>query len=316
MPKRIPAFDPPAIRWSSWSPRGVSLDRMPFVEQWKHLGATRRLGAHDIFVIDRPAANEQAEPVLLLHGFPTSSFDWRFVVQPLGETRRVLALDFVGFGLSAKPDQRYSLFEQADLVEALVDELGVPQVALVSHDMGDSVAGELLARSLDDKLGFVVTRRVLTNGSIYLPLAQLTDGQKMLLAMPDAAVAADDFPQDLIEAALAATCAPDSVPPADELAATAAFVMHDGGNRLLPRTIRYVEERREHESRWTGAIEFHPSPLEVIWGDADPIAVWAMVEKLTAERPDAHVERLTGIGHYPMVEAPGEFSAALLRALA
>ncbi len=289
---------------------------MPFVEQWKHLGATRRLGAHDIFVIDHPAANEQAEPVLLLHGFPTSSFDWRFVVQPLGETRRVLALDFVGFGLSAKPDQRYSLFEQADIVEALVDELGVPEVALVSHDMGDSVAGELLARSLDDKLGFVVTRRVLTNGSIYLPLAQLTDGQQMLLAMPDAAVGADDFPQDLIEAALAATCAPDSVPPADELAATAAFVMHDGGNRLLPRTIRYVEERREHESRWTGAIEFHPSPLEVIWGDADPIAVWAMVEKLSAERPDAHVERLTDIGHYPMVEAPGEFTTALLRALA
>ena len=38
-----------------------------------------------------------------------------------------------------------------------------------------------------------------------------------------------------------------------------------------------------------------------------------MVEKLTAERPDVHVERLTGIGHYPMMEAPGAFTAALLR---
>ena len=47
--------------------------------------------------------------------------------------------------------------------------------------MGDSVGGELLARSLDGTLGFTVRRRVLSNGSIYIAMAQLTDGQQFLL---------------------------------------------------------------------------------------------------------------------------------------
>ena len=71
-----------------------------------------------------------------------------------------------------------------------------------------------------------------------------------------------------------------------------------------------------HERRWTGAIESHPSPLSVIWGDVDPVAVWGMVETLVQARPDASVQRLTGVGHYPMVEAPARFNAALTAALA
>ena len=66
--------------------------------------------------------------------------------------------DLLGFGLSDKPDQRYSLFEQADLVEAVAGDLGLDEVALLTHDMGDSVGGELLARSIDGTLSFDVTQ--------------------------------------------------------------------------------------------------------------------------------------------------------------
>jgi pimeloyl-ACP methyl ester carboxylesterase len=125
-------------------------------------------------------------------------------------------------------------------------------------------------------------------------------------------VAADAAPTtELLVAALRATCAPDSTVPDDELAALAELIVRDGGNRLLPRTIRYVEERLEHEGRWTGAIERHPAPLTIGWGDLDPIAVWPMAERLHAARPDATLVRLPGIGHYPMLEAPDAFSAAL-----
>jgi pimeloyl-ACP methyl ester carboxylesterase len=287
------------------------------IGDWERLGEYRELRRHRVFVVDRAARGaEPAEPVLVLHGFPTCSFDWRAPAASLARRRRVILLDFLGFGLSAKPDRRYSLFDQADIVEALAAALGLDTVALVSHDMGDSVAGELLARSIEGGLDFGITRRVLTNGSIYLDMAHLTDGQQMLLAMPDEMVPDESaFPPELLAGALRATLAPDADVPDRELAALAELIVREGGNRLLPRTIRYVEERRQHEGRWTGAIERHPSPLTIVWGDADPIAVWPMAERLHTARPDATLVRLEGVGHYPMLEATSALVAALEHAL-
>lgn len=284
--------------------------------EWEALGARRTLLGNEVFVVDLPAEEDTAEPVLVLHGFPTSSFDWHHVVGALKASRRVVLVDFLGYGFSDKPDRRYSLFEQADLVEVVARELGLCDVALVSHDMGDSVAGELLARSLDGTLGFTVTCRVLTNGSIYLEMARLTDGQQLLLAMPDEMLpAGEGFPLEIVGAALAATCAPPHVPDPAELVAMAELVVRAGGDRLLPRLIRYIEERRVHERRWTGAIETHPSPLAIVWGDADPIAVWPMAERLHAARPDSTLDCFVGVGHYPMVEVPERFADALVAAL-
>ena len=62
--------------------------------------------------------------MLVLHGFPTSSYDWQHALDVLRARRRVVMLDYPGYGLSAKPDQTYSLFEQADVVEACARELG------------------------------------------------------------------------------------------------------------------------------------------------------------------------------------------------
>ena len=84
--------------------------------------------------------------MLVLHGFPTSSYDWQHQLDVLRARRRVVMLDYPGYGLSAKPDATYSLFTQADVVEACAQELGLGDVALVTHDMGDSVGGEILAR--------------------------------------------------------------------------------------------------------------------------------------------------------------------------
>jgi pimeloyl-ACP methyl ester carboxylesterase len=272
---------------------------------------------HDVFVVDcAPTAGDSASsPLLVLHGFPTSSHDWVRVLAALARRRRVVLLDFLGFGLSAKPDQRYSLFEQADLVEGVADELGLGEVDLASHDMGDSVAGEVLARSIDGTLSFGVRRRVLSNGSVYIGMAHLTDGQQFLLSLPDER-AADGLGRDALVGALRGTFAPDSDVPDEDVRAAADLILRDGGDRLLPRTIRYVEERHEHEGRWTGAIERHPAPLTIIWGDLDPVAVWPMAERLHEARPDATLVRLPGVGHYPMLEAPDAFAAAVEHALA
>jgi pimeloyl-ACP methyl ester carboxylesterase len=288
------------------------------VDGWRERGTHHSLLGHRVFVADIAPRDARANPVLVLHGFPTSGIDWRLVVDAIAERcgRRVIVPDLLGYGLSAKPDQRYSLFEQADVVDALARELELTDVALVTHDMGDSVGGEVLARSIDGTLPFGIERRVLTNGSVYIDMAHLTDGQQMLLSLPD-----ERLPESIgagaegLQVALRATFAPSSAVADDEVAAMAALIVHDDGARLLPRLIRYIEERRVHERRWTGAIETHPAPLDVVWGDLDPVAVWPMVGRLQEARSDATVHRLEGVGHYPMVEAPGAFTDALVSAL-
>lgn len=286
------------------------------VAAWERRGRRVGLAGESIFVVDEPARRAGGSPVLVLHGFPTCSFDWEPVLADLSTAHRVVVPDMLGYGFSSKPDRHYSLFDQADMVEGLVAVLGLDEVILITHDIGDSVGGEIVARELDGTLTFRVARRVVSNGSIYLDLAQLTDGQKLLASLPDERLPADAAPDAAaLAAALRATLAPDSRVSAENLADHAELIVRDGGNQLLARLIRYIEERRVHEPRWTGAIERHPAPLTVVWGDADPIAVWPMAERLGAARPDAIVVRLDGVGHYPMLEDPARFGAAVAGAL-
>jgi pimeloyl-ACP methyl ester carboxylesterase len=284
---------------------------------WQQLGGHRHLAGYDVFTIEVPArGEEQLEPLLVLHGFPTSSLDFHLVLDSMAARRRVLLVDMVGYGLSSKPDQAYTMDLQADVVAAYTGDLGIDRLALLTHDMGDTVGGELLARQLEGRWPVEVTRRLLTNGSIYIQMAHLSAGQEVLLSLPDERLpegAALD--RSALEASLAATFSPESSVPQDELAAMSAMIAEHDGHLLLPRLIRYIEERRAHESRFTGAIESHPSPLSILWGGDDPIAVVAMAARLHKARPDAGLEILDGVGHYPMVEAPDRFAASVADAL-
>ena len=278
----------------------------------------RTLCGHQIFTVDIPSAgSELAPPLLVLHGFPTSSFDFHQVVDRMALGRRVLLFDMLGYGLSAKPDHGYRLSQQADIATALVADLGLGQVGLLTHDMGDTVGGELLARQLEGTWEIEISDRTLTNGSIYLGLAHLSAGQLLLLQLPDERLP-DDAPMDgaAVAAGVTDTFSPDSTVEGEEIAAMTEMITHLDGHLLLPRTIRYLEERRRSEARYTGAIESHPSPLSVVWGGDDPIAVVAMTDRLAEARPDLALQVLVGVGHYPMVEAPARFCEAVLGQLA
>ena len=208
--------------------------RWPSGRPWVSTGT---LHGYDVFTIDVPAVSEEAEPLLVLHGFPTSSFDFRPVVGHLAHRRRVLFLDFVGFGFSAKPDIRYSIEMHADVTMAFMGDVGVSEFSLLTHDMGDTVGGELLARHFEGRWPVDIVRRVLTNGSIYIEDAHLSDGQLLLLSLPDAAL---DLPAVVdgaaMAAALTATFSPGAEVEPGELAGACELIGHGNGQLLLPRT--------------------------------------------------------------------------------
>ena len=290
------------------------------VDEWEQAGERVALGpdGEDVWVARFGAEHDVGNPpVMLLHGFPTCSYDWRAVLPALRAERDVVLFDFLGFGLSAKPDRRYGLRLHADTAEAVAAHLGLTEVDLVAHDMGDSVGGELLARALDGTLGFAVRRTVVSNGSIYLALAQLTEGQHLLLSLPDAFTPIIGADEGVAwRRAVRATFATDAQVADAEVADSYELAAREDGLPMMPRTIRYIEDRQAEERRFTGAIESHPAPMTVVWGAEDPIAVVAMVDALRAARPGVAVTILDGVGHYPMLEAPDAFGAAVLGGLA
>src|SRR5207237_5539023 len=126
-------------------------------------------GAWDIFV--RTAGS--GPWLTLLHGFPTSSWDWAPVARILEPSFRVLAFDFLGFGNSDKPRRHeYTIGEQADLTEALWQRLGIDETGLVGHDYGATVAQELLARLVEGTPAARFRGVVFLNAGLYVELAR------------------------------------------------------------------------------------------------------------------------------------------------
>lgn len=82
----------------------------------------------------------QGDPIVLIHGFPTSSHLWRNVMPILAESRRVIAIDLPGYGLSDKPlDIKYNFFFFEKVLEGFLDALDIQTTALAVHDLGGPV---------------------------------------------------------------------------------------------------------------------------------------------------------------------------------
>ncbi len=276
------------------------------VQAWRRAGRYVDVGGRRIFVVERDGVGT---PVVIVHGYPGSSHDFARVVEHLD--RPTVAFDLLGYGFSAKPtDASYSLFEQADLVEALLTDLGVESCALVAHDMGTTVVAELLSRANRGALGFSVTGVVLLNGSIFIDLAQLTRGQRLGLLAHGRRMPAS-FPRAFLRRNLRESVAPGTNLGPEQLEDLVELVRLDGGDRLLTRQIGYIRERRTHQETWTAAFVEYAGPLSAVWGVLDPIAVTAMPQRLASLRPGTDVVLLDGVGHWPSIEAPQRVAAEI-----
>jgi pimeloyl-ACP methyl ester carboxylesterase len=283
----------------------------PEVVAWRDGGRAISTDVGSIFV---RSGDGEGPTILLLHGYPSSSFDFRGVTPQLAG-RRWLTLDFLGFGLSDKPrPHRYSLFEQADVVERVVGDATDGPVVLLAHDMGTSVATELLARDLHGRLPFELQRAVISNGSVILERASLRPIQKLLRG-PLGPVVARFANRRMFTRGFARLFSADHPMSAEEAEAQWALMSYNDGAKIAHLLISYLDERVRHASRWHGAVRDWPKPLSFLWALEDPVATTQVLDGLRELRPSAPVIELPGIGHYPQVEVPGQFTAAALRLL-
>jgi pimeloyl-ACP methyl ester carboxylesterase len=283
------------------------------VQAWSDRGRDEEFRGRRIHVFRR----EGREPLLvLLHGFPSSSYDWRPLLDRETE-HAVLAPDFLGFGLSEKPrDHDYTLHWQADMVEELVRRRGNGKpVFLVAHDMGTSVANELMARDIDGALEMNITGVLLLNGSMIQGAASPTLGQRILRS-PLGPLMSRLSSERFFRQQFGSIFSP-SHPLTDEEAEDQwALICAGGGRTLNHKTIRYMAERFRHAERWHGAIRDWPGSVSLAWGMLDPVATEKVLDAVLALRPAAPLTRFEDLGHYPQIEDPGRVREVLQGAIA
>jgi pimeloyl-ACP methyl ester carboxylesterase len=281
------------------------------VQTWFDRGNMRSINTNDIFVIDQ--GRDKKSTIILIHGFPTSTFDFAGVWQALGEHHRLVCLDMLGFGFSDKPNKRdYTIHKQADLFEALIKDLEIDEYHVFAHDYGVSVAQELLARQIDGSGQGKWLSCSFLNGGLFPETHKALLIQKVMLSSVGRIVnKLTGFKQ--FGASFSKVFGEKSKPSNNELHEFWEVINYKDGRHLFHNLITYILDRREHRSRWVSALQNSPLPLSLINGSVDPVSgehLVARYKELNC-RLD-HLVQLPTIGHYPHVEAPQEVTAAYL----
>ncbi|MFN3356151.1 MAG: alpha/beta fold hydrolase [Pseudomonas sp.] len=276
----------------------MPLSEIP-LRAWRKRGQSFDFRGHTI----RYWVAGQGEPLLLIHGFPTASWDWHYLWQPLAQHHQVIACDMLGFGDSAKPlDHGYCLVEQADLQQALLEHLRIDQpVHVLAHDYGDSVAQELLARHYEGR--FQMASCVFLNGGLFPETHRPALVQKLLLS-PLGWMIGRAFGRSALADSFAQIFGPDTRPSESALDDFWSLINCNDGTRILHKLIAYVPQRRRLRDRWVAAMQQGEVPLRLINGEVDPISGVHMVERYHQLVLHADSVLLANIGHYPQIEAP------------
>jgi pimeloyl-ACP methyl ester carboxylesterase len=269
------------------------------LRDWINAGETRQLAGHRIFV--RTAVAPGRPPLLLIHGYPTASYDWVRVWPRLAERHSLYALDLLGFGLSAKPrDGDYPLTLQADLCMQLLEERGVRSAHVLAHDYGDTVAQELLAREREGRLA--LSSVAFLNGGLFAETHRARPVQKLLALPVIGPLLARSMSYGKFEATMLSIAGREP-PTREELEDLWVLLERDGGRHSLARLIDYMQQRRRHRARWVGALVESSVPRRLICGAADPVSGRHLAERYRELVPDADVVVLEDVGHYPQLEA-------------
>jgi pimeloyl-ACP methyl ester carboxylesterase len=271
-------------------------------DQWQAMGQWRTLRDRRIFTLDN--GRPYAPIVLLIHGYPTSSWDWEALWADMSADFRLVALDLLGMGFSEKPyPHPYLITEQADIVEALVAELDLQHFHVLAHDYGDTVAQELLARQ-NALASPQWLSCCLLNGGLFPETHHARLIQKMMLT-PLGPLLTSFMKEKQLQRTMGKVFGPDTQPSAELIQHFWQLISYNNGRRALNRLISYIPQRISHRERWVGALQGSVVPLGLINGAMDPVSGAHMVARFfEVVGEPSYLQSLSTIGHYPEVEAP------------
>ncbi len=240
-------------------------------------------------------------PLLLIHGFGASTYTWRYVAPELAQTHRVIAVDLKGFGQSDKPfDERYSVFDQAELLAQLIVDKDLRDLTLVGHSFGGGIA-LLLALEANQRLEGRITRLVLLDSIAY---PQNIPVFFRLLDMPLVSQLGVRMVPPSVQTRVALKIAylDDSKIDPDEVEIYAAPLKTAAGKHAIIHSARQIIPKglAEIAERY-GTIEL---PTLILWCDHDRIVPLDVGLKLRRTLPYSPLRLIEDCGHMPQEEQP------------
>ncbi|HSN89744.1 MAG TPA: alpha/beta fold hydrolase [Anaeromyxobacteraceae bacterium] len=294
-----------------------------------HVPPARRVRALglDLHVVDVDG-DAGSPPVVLVHGWPTSSFLWRKVIERLSGTGRLVAPDLPGFGRSEKPAAfSYGLEAQAGVLGSLVDALGLERGVLAAHDLGGPVGLLWAVRNPGRVVGLVVLNtlfhrdgpaRLFLSGSPVGPLGVLRARagarlRLLLLAARTPGLRRLVFGRALVAEAMRMGTRDRSALSREDLSVYAGSFAGAAGRTALRRT--FLGPRWEEIAAVEEGIGALACPAEVVVGTADVLlpGVEEDMRRLAAALPRADLRLVPGCGHFVPEDRPDAVAEAIRR---
>lgn len=275
------------------------------LNEWRQSGEFFDYRGFPIFYRQSATASAPEEVLLCLHGFPSSSHDYRKIWNELARDFPLLAFDMIGYGFSAKPSGfDYTTFNQADVLQALVRHLKIGKIHILAHDYGNTITQELLARRSENRLNFTIESICFLNGALFPETHKPILAQKILIS-PLGFLFGKFISDSRFKRSLATVFGADTQPTEAELDDFLAVFKFNDGRKIAHKLIRYMRERQKYRERWVAALNSINAPFRFIDGLADKVSGAHLVRRFREVCPQhTDIVELENIGHYPHFEAP------------
>jgi pimeloyl-ACP methyl ester carboxylesterase len=280
-------------------------------KNWADQAERIKVGTHTLALHDSKTANR---PVLvLIHGFPTSSWDYHKVFEILKIEFRVIAFDHLGYGDSEKPrNYQYSVYDHVNQLCELLNSLQVEKAYFVAHDYGTCVLQELMAQIAEEKRRDIFLGSAFMNGSMYAHLYHALLIQRLFAKPIIGAIVTRLVNRAAFYKNFRSVFSPRYAISDSELEEFWQSVFNRGGHRLYHRLTHFMKERPKEDTRWVAAIENTKKPLGFIWGIADPL-LGHVFNYVKDKIPSATFVPLPDVGHYPQTEKPEDVAKGILK---
>jgi haloalkane dehalogenase len=248
----------------------------------------------------REAGDSAENVVLLVHGYPESSYMWRHVMPALADAGwRAVAPDLAGFGDSAlnRPGTWERHMEQLD---AFVAELGLPPVVLVTHDWGVPIGVRWACDHEERVRGFVISNGGFFSDRRWHDMAQIMrtpeEGEKLVLT----------FTREALGGALKAASAGMTDDALDEY-----WKAFEGEDRRMAHLELYRSGDFEKLEPYDHRLAELALPTLIVWGEKDLFAGVKMAHRFHDEIPESELVLFDDAGHFVWEDEPIEASKAL-----
>jgi pimeloyl-ACP methyl ester carboxylesterase len=264
---------------------------------------TVEIEGHSIFY--REAGTPGHPVILLLHGFPGSSFMFRDLISLLADQFHVIAPDYPGFGHSASPSTvefSYTFDHLTDIIESLTDKLGLQRYALYLQDFGGPVGFRLAVR----RPGYI-SFLVVQNANAYeegLPDSFWGPVREFWLNPTPAnreAINTAAMSDEVLEWNYRhGTKDPSKISP-DSWVLQSALLNRPGNREAMVDLILDYRTNPEHYPAWQAYFRACQPPTLIVWGRNDEIFPESGAHPYTRDLPDADLN-LLDTGHFALEE--------------